>query len=348
MRRLVALFVLALLAAGTVGALSGGHALASGTQAVTRSAFAKELVDLETAPAACYLGKQYSIGFVAGRGTDTASMSSVTNWANLRLEGLALISYTHEHDPKAFSASNRATATTELLAAWQSVGAGACTTTPAAALASLPTALSTALVDQELASLVVLKSTGAALATTPANLEAFYAAHQADYDTTCVSIALVPVSSNAAFQAGVAAGASVADLAKNYSADPSSAQGGAIGCFPPSSNLRRYVLGLTLNQYGPAQSITIYGTPYYLYFAPTKRTANPYAAVANQVLTDVNNYNAGAASGLKQSIILSQGVQVDPALGYYARTTSGFAINAPQAPLATDTPNAGAGLRPAS
>jgi len=72
---------------------------------------------------------------------------------------------------------------------------------------------------------------------TLASLRTYYKAHVSQYDTICISIALVAPAQVSAFSAAEAKGESVAALAKQFSSDASAKKGGAYGCFAPRARL---------------------------------------------------------------------------------------------------------------
>jgi hypothetical protein len=200
------------------------------------------------------------------------------------------------------------------------------------------------LIKAEVASMIVMANIGGTVGTTSKDLQAFYLAHLDQYAKTCASVALVLPSRLSAFEADLQAGATVAQLATKYSSDPSSTKGGAVGCFSPKDGNVSYFASLPLHAYGAPRTIVIYGTTYYLFGAATSRTPLAFSDVSSLVLRDVMTYNAGLASGVKDEIMLKQGVSVDPALGVFARVSSSFAIVAPGSPGKASTPNLAANL----
>ena len=86
----------------------------------------------------------------------------------------------------------------------------------------------------------------------------------------------------------VPAGATVEELAKQFSSDPSSAKGGAYGCYAPSNSsyasVRTDVTGTKLNTFPKTYQVINYnGTEAALFVAPTKRTVSSFASAASAV-----------------------------------------------------------------
>ena len=90
MRRIIALLVLSALGLPLIAVNLGNTAIASGSQSLTRYQFAHEVSDIATNSAiSCYVNSLWGVTFTAGAGTNTMDASSITTWANLRLEGMA-------------------------------------------------------------------------------------------------------------------------------------------------------------------------------------------------------------------------------------------------------------------
>ena len=176
-----------------------------------------------------------------------------------------------------------------------------CPGTAADAVAEMPGEMRTAEIQSEATSQYLVNKVKAAIPLTASAMKTFYNEHADDYDTLCVSIALVPPADVTAFAQSQAAGLSVAELAKKYSQDPSAAKGGAYGCFAPASTsysgVRAAVGTERLDVFPTTPEYTDYnGTEYALYVAVTKRTLTPYAQAAQAVLSDLQTLNAAAAS----------------------------------------------------
>ena len=212
-----------------------------------------------------------------------------------------------------------------------------CPGTAADALAEMPSEMRTAEIQSEATSQYLVNKVKAAIPLTASAMKKYYNEHTSDYDTLCVSIALVPPADVSAFAKSQTAGLSVAQLAKKYSQDPSAAKGGAYGCFAPSSTyysgVRAAVGTEGLDVFTTTPEYTDYnGTEYALYVAVTKRTVTPYARPLQAVLSDLQTLNAAAASSEKNQLLEEAAVYVDPAFGRWGASKTGLAILATTAP----------------
>ena len=176
-----------------------------------------------------------------------------------------------------------------------------CPGTPATALAEMPSEMRTAEIQSQATSAYLVAKVRGAIPLTSAAMKEYYNEHVSDYDTLCVSIALVPPTDVSAFRRPRLQGLSVATLAKTYSQDPSATKGGAYGCFAPSSSsydsVRADVGTEGLNAFSSTpQYIDYNDSEYALYVAVTKRTVNPYSKVTSAVLSDLQSLNAEEAS----------------------------------------------------
>jgi len=332
----------------------GNAAVTGGSYSLSRYDFAHEVNAISTnAAMACYVTNLWGVTFTSGAGTNTIDETTITAWANLRLEGLAEITYAEDHFGLLYTSdilSNAATHLEAQMSAAASAHGADCASlaTPLNALASLPTAVAASLLQAEAASELMASKLPSRIAETDVSLRAFYQGHLGEYQNICASIALVRPSDVGAFSADRAAGLSVAALAAKYSRDPSAASGGAYGCFNPSSNARDLLRGLALNTFGTPQTVTVQGQPYSLYVAATSRKQLSFEAVSTQVLTDIRNVNSGSIEAAKQGIYQRVGVDVNPLLGRFGSGQQGVGIYAPAAPATTNVPNEGIGLDAAS
>ena len=337
MRRIIALLVISALGLPLLAVNLGNTAIASGSQSLTRYQFAHEVSDIATNSAvSCYVNSLWGVTFTAGAGTNTMDASSITTWANLRLEGMAEEEYATKYlgfqlTDSTFNAA-LANLSNQMMAAAAASGVN-CGVDAQKALLDLPSGLAGNLIRAQAASGFLASKLPARIDESPASLQAFYAAHQSEYDTICVSVALVVPTDVAAFQADRAAGMSVAELATKYSHDASAAAGGAYGCFDATSNARDLTRGVALNTYSAGSSVQ--NGMYVLFVAPTKRTPAPYEKVASQVLTDVRNVNSGSIEAAKQGIYSRVGVLVSPVVGRYGTGAQGIGVYPPAAPAST-------------
>jgi hypothetical protein len=284
----------------------------------------------------CFIADLDPSEYAPGAGGYSIKAAGAAAWANLRVEGLAIDQYVtntyHFHPSAADLASAKASLISELQGAeTQAESASAtakCPGTSTEAVAEMTNEMRTAEIESQATSQYLVNKIKAAIPLTASAMENYYNAHVSDYDTLCVSIALVLPADVTAFDSSEAAGLSVAQLAKKYSQDPSSAKGGTYGCFAPSNTsytgVRADVGTGALNQFSTTpQYIEYNGAEYGLFVAATKRTVTPYAQAAQAVLSDLQSLNAEAASTEKNQLLAEAAVYVDPAFGDWGTTTTG-------------------------
>jgi hypothetical protein len=344
-RRLVALIVVALVGALVFGLSGLSSGLAVNGTSVSGNAFRAELNAIATTPSLqCYLTALNPTDFEKGGGSNTIAAAGAASWADLRIEAISLTQYArkylHYHPDAATLAAAQASLESELT---QSATAKSyhCPGTAAQALAAMPPEMRKAEVLAQASSLYLVSKLDQTLPLTAATERAYYESHVANYDTICVSIALVLPSRTAAFAQAQAKGDTVAELALKFSADPSAASGGAYGCYSPTStsyaSVRADVGATALNTFPTTpQAITYNNTSYDLYVAPTKRTVTPYATAKNVVVSDMQDANASTANSEEETILYHSAVAVDPAFGQWGLDTSGPTVFAPSLPAKDD------------
>jgi hypothetical protein len=243
-----------------------------------------------------------------------------------------------------------AQAKASLLSELTQVVAGAatpCTGSSAQAFAAMPPEMQIFEVASQAASLDLVNKLKGTTKLTAANIKTYYDAHSANYDTLCVSVAVVSPTQVAAFTQAQGAGGTVAQLAKQFSQDQSGQKGGAFGCFPPSStsysSVRADTVNTPLNTFPTTpQYINYNGATAALFVAPTKRTVTPLAQAQNAVLSDLETANATVANNAKETILLHSAIAVDPAYGRWGLTSTGPTLFAPAEPAKADVGTAGA------
>jgi hypothetical protein len=347
-RRLIALLVVALVGATVFGLSNGSSGLGVNGARVSASTFRSELAAISTTPILqCYLTALDPVDFGTGGGSQTMAAAGVAAWTRLRIEGLSITQFATSHlkfVPSAAILSEAETSLESELTQAASAAAskdGACPGTASAALAAMPTEMRNAEIEGQAASLYLVSRLDGTIPLTSTKLEAFYTSHVADYDTLCVSIAVVPLTQTTAFTTAQAGGESVADLAKQFSIDSSKTKGGAAGCFPPSnasySSVRSDVLSTALNTFeSTPQYINDNGTEEALFVAPTKRTVTPFAQAESAVLADVQSQNASTANTEEESILDRAAIDVDPAFGQWALESTGPTVIVPSLPAKVD------------
>ena len=345
MRRLVTLFVVALLGASIFGLSGGSSGLnVSGTRVPARTMLAELAAISSTPTIQCYVTALDPVSFNAGAGGSSILATGASAWSNLRIEGLAISQYVQRRFHYVPNARDLAAAKSSLeseMAQAATAKSYTCPGSPAQALAAMPAEMSAAEVRDQATSLYLLTKLNATVPLTPASLQTYYVSHTAQYDTICVSVALVPPSSVSAFEAARTAGASVARLAAMFSVDPSKAQGGAYGCYAPTassySGVRTDTATTRLNTFATSpQYIRYHNGTYALFVAPTKRTTTPFAQSETAVLRDLQTTNANSAGTVKQEILYAAAVNVDPTFGRWGLTSSGPSVFAPATPAVSD------------
>lgn len=344
MRRLVALLVLALLGATLYGLSNNSSGLSvNGTQ-VTGSNFRTELAAIATNRTLnCYISKIDPASFAAGAGGASMIASGAAAWANLRVEGLAINNYAATtlkfHPDAAVLASARTSLESELSGA--STGSSSpCPGTAAQALAAMPTEMQNFEIASQAASLDLVAKLNTTVPITLASMHQYYTTHASDYVTICVSVAVVDPTKVAAFDAGERSGLSVAALAQKYSVDSSAKNGGAYGCFGPTSSSYSGVQSATkstpLNTFPTTpEQINYNNVTAALFVAPTKRTQAPFAQAESSILSTLENANATAANTEKERILYLSAIAVDPAFGRWGLGTNGPSDFAPAVPPST-------------
>jgi hypothetical protein len=350
-RRLIALLVIALVGATLFGLSNASSGLSVNGTSVSNTTFRGELVAIRSnTTLQCYVKALAPATYTREAGASVA-MSGATAWANLRVEGLAIEHFARVNLKFHPTATVLARAKTSLLSELTQVGTNSstpCTGSSAQAFAAMPPEMQTFEVASQAASLYLVTKLHGTTALTAANVKKYYDAHVANYDTLCVSIALVTPAQVAAFTQAQGAGGTVAELAKQFSEDPSGQKGGAYGCYAPTSTsysgVRADSVNTPLNTFPTTpQYVTLSdGSTAALFVAPTKRTVTPLAQAQNVVLSDLETANATIANNAKESILLHTAIAVDPAYGRWGLTSTGPTLFAPAQPAKADVGTAGA------
>lgn len=345
MRRIIALIVIALVGATAFGLSSESSGINVNSSSVSGPTFRAELSAISTTPTIqCYITALAAVSFNPGAGSATIAAAGAAAWASLRIEGIAITDYVTSHLKFNPSAQQLAQAKASLEAEMTQAALAKqynCPGTSAQAIAEMPAEMRVSQVLGQAASLFLLSKLNATIPLTLASMKQYYATHTADYDTLCVSIALVPTTSVSAFTTAQSGGASVAQLAAQFSIDPSKSKGGAYGCYPPTnsqySGVRNDVAATALNTFPKTPQIISYnGGTYALFVAPTKRTPTPFASAQSAVLSDLQTSNASSANNVKQGILFRAAIAVDPAFGRWGMNTTGPSMFAPALPATTD------------
>ena len=344
MRRLLVLLIVAVLGAASYGVWSS-KSVRVDASSISASTFNGELAAITSStPLQCFLTALAPASYSSGAGAASVAASGAAAWANLRIEGIAIENYVARHFHYVATPSDLARAKDSLLGEMTQAAATnqlSCPGTSSDALAAMTPEMRAAEIKAQAVSVFLLTKMNSTIPLTAANVRAYYRAHVADYDTLCVSVAVVPTTSVAAFAHDQAAGMSVADLAKKYSLDASKTKGGAYGCYPPTSSsyatVRADVASTPLNTFPTSpRAIQSNGVTYALYVAATKRSTTPLAEAQSAVVADIQSLNASSANTLKESILYRAAIKVDPAVGRWGLTSSGPMVVAPATPPAAD------------
>jgi hypothetical protein len=348
-RRLVALFVVALVGAALYGLSGSSSGVSVNHKTVSGYTLDAELAAVShDRPLGCFIADLDPPSvFTPGAGGYSIKAAGAAAWANLRVEGLAIDQYVetayHYHPNASELASAKVSLVNELQSAEteaeseSSSASVKCNGTSAEAVAEMPSEMRTAEIESEATSQYLVNKIKSAIPLTASAMKQYYNEHVSDYDTLCVSIALVQPADVTDFVNSETTGMTVAQLAKKYSQDPSSSKGGAYGCYAPSNSsyagVRADVGTEGLNQFSATPQYIEYNSAEYgLFVAVTKRTVTPYAKAAQAVLSDLQSLNAEAASTEKNQLLEEAAVYVDPAFGEWGTSTTGPAILASAAP----------------
>jgi hypothetical protein len=344
-RRLVALFVIALVGAGVYGLTGASSGITVNNTSLSGTTFRAELSAIShDNTLQCFITALDPTNYAPGAGGYSIKASGAAAWANLRVEGLAIDQYVTRvlkyHPTK--SELTQATASLEGEMTQQaSANHLTCPGTSVAALAAMPTEMRTAEIEAQATSLYLVSKLNQAVPLTTASMRSYYSAHTSNYDTLCISIALVAPSNVSAFTKSQSAGLNVVTLARKYSQDPSAKTGGTYGCYAPTSttypSVRADVTSANLDTFPATPQIINYnGATYALYVAVTKRAVTPFAKAAALVLSDLRTLNASSANTAKNSLLFAAAVHVDPAFGRWGLNTTGPEVFAPATPTKGD------------
>jgi hypothetical protein len=341
-RRLVALLVIALVGAVLYGLSNHSSGITVNGSTVSSSTFRAELTAISTnANLECYVEKIDPASFAPGAGGASMGVTGAAAWANLRVEGLAIDDFATTHlkfHPDAEVLANARTSLEGELSAASADSSSPCPGTSADALAEMPTEMRNFEITSQAASLDLVAKLNTTVPLTVASMKQYYSTHAADYDTICVSVAVVDPTQVTAFNAAQQAGMSVAALAKKFSADPSGKKGGTYGCYGPSNSdfagVRTATASTPLNTFPTMpEQITYDNETAALFVAPTSRKPTPFAQAESAVLSDLETANATAANTEKERILYYySSVAIDPSFGRWGLGSNGPNVFAPALP----------------
>lgn len=349
MRRIVVLLVLALIGAAAFGFSSASSGLGVNGASVPGNAFRAELSAISSTPALdCYITAldpvSYAPGAGGSKGGSTVAAAGAAAWANLRIEGIAIVQYVTDHLKFHPSATSLAQAKISLEGEMTQAAASAsyhCPATSTQALADMPAEMRNAQIEAQAASLYLVAKLNSTIPLTTASMKTYFAAHASSYDTLCVSVALVAPAQLSAFSAAQAKGESVAALAAQFSSYPTKNKDGADGCYAPTSTSYAGVrsdVGTTKLDTFPStpQMVTYNNSNYALFVAPTKRVPATFTQAASAVLADLKAINASAANTEKERILYYDAIAVDPAFGRWGLNGTVSMAFVPAVPATSD------------
>jgi hypothetical protein len=343
MRRLVALFVIAVLGAGVLGIVSAPAVRVDGSSVSHREMTAELSAIATNQTLQCFLTAMNQKSFVAGAGADTITSNGASAWTNLRVEGLVVNNYmATKYHPSSLDLANAKQALEAEMAQAAVRAQYNCPGTPAEALAAMPGPMRAFEILAEANSLQLIKSLGTAVPLTPASLLSYYQSHTTSYDTLCISVALVLPQNINAFVAAEGSGASLSTLASRFSVDPSAKSGGSYGCWKPTSSQYATVVadttGTTLGKFPTTpRLVSLNNSTYGLFMTITSHTTTPFAQAESAVLADLQKANAQSASTVKNILLYRAAVSIDPALGRWGISSSGPAVYLPATPIGVST-----------
>jgi hypothetical protein len=343
-RRVIVLIVLAIVGAGWYGFAASSTALAVNGTSVSETAFQGELHALATNSGLfCYMSSLANTAISKpGAGRDSVTATTEAQWANLRVEGIAIDHYVaqtlHYHPNAAALASAKVSLEGELAQAATQTS-NTCPGTPAQALAAMPAEMRAAQIEDQASSVYLVSKLNKTIALTAANIKAYYESHLSKYETLCIAVAVVDPTKLSAFAASQTQGLSVAALAKKYSLDPSASKGGSYGCILPTSTSYSAVrtdIGTAKVGHFPTTPIsytpTQGGPTYGLFVAATSKIRTPFAKAQSEVISNIQSANSTAANSVKAGILYAAAVDIDPAYGRWGLSSSGPGVFVPGLP----------------
>ena len=199
MRRLVALFVVALVGAALYGLSGASSGVSVNHDTVSGSTLDSELAAIShNNSLQCYLTALDPNNFAPGAGGYSIKAAGAAAWANLRVEGLAIDQYVtttyHYHPSAAALASAKVSLVNELQSAEVATQSTSnplkCPGTSADAVAEMPSEMRTAEIQSQATSQYLVNKIKTAIPLTASAMKKYYNQHVSDYDTlVCVHCA---------------------------------------------------------------------------------------------------------------------------------------------------------------
>ena len=289
---------------------------------------------------------------VKGATPGTYSSNFVTLWMNQEITRTLLEQKASSAGIPEPSTADLAQARTDLMSSIDSTLAQVsgsqyqCPVTSQAILGGMPKGF----VDRQVAAQALSEAFlahSAGISITPDAVRAYYDANTAKFDKICVSGILVSSKATAeSLKAQLAAGADFTTLATQNSIDAQSkAQGGAIGCFDPTSSQYQSVLTDvgTLKIGQVTDPLASQGGAYVL-LTVTQRTTTPFTSLGAIVRRTMVAQAATKSSAAISRLLHFAQVSVNPRFGTWTATAASAGLVPPASPPAASIPNAAANL----
>ena len=329
MRRLVALFVVALVGAALYGLSGQSSGISVNHSTVSGDTLRSELAAISHNDSLqCFVTALSPTNYAPGAGGYSIKAAGAAAWANLRVEGLAINQYvtaTYHYVPSADVLATAQTTLENEMTQQAKADSLDCPGTAADALAEMPSEMRTAEIESQATSQYLVEQG-----------ESGHSAHRerrCGSTTTLTSLTTTRCACRSRSSRppkslhstkSQAAGISVAQLAKKYSQDASSSKGGAYGCYAPTNDRPTPACAQTS---APKGSTSFSTTPsvHRVQQRGVRALRCGHEAHADAlregraqaVLSDLQSLNAEAASSEKNQLLEEAAVYVDPAFGHW-------------------------------
>jgi len=355
---ITAVIVIVLALGVLLGGVTSSTAMTVNGQTISTSTIDSQLAAINASPGyTCYLKianiirtQSVAAAKVTPVGATSANYSSewVASWLNQQVTNTLTAQAAVKLGLPQPSAAALATAKEDLLSAMdddlsQATGTTYdCKQTAAQIFAGLPTSFVSDLVGAHaMAEAFLVKQGG--MPIDESSVADYYNAHTSSFDTICVSVIETTDSSvYPEVTAGLAAGTSFADLAKQYSGASNAASGGSLGCFTPSStsysSLTSLVGSLAAGETSGLETVGSTDAIFHI----DKRTATPFSEVADVVRRTILANDASKATAAANALVRSSTVSVNPRYGTWTKSKAAVGVAIPVSPPLSSLLNAAA------
>jgi len=288
---------------------------------------------------------------VSGASAGTYSSSFVSLWMNQEITRTLLEQQAAAAGLPAPSSADLAQARIDLTSSIDSTLAQVagsqyqCPVAAAALLGGMPAAfVERQVTAQALSEAFLARSAG--ISITPAAVKAYYEAHTSAFDKICISGILVSSKTTAqGIKAQLDAGADFATLAAQDSIDAQSkANGGAIGCFDPTSSQYQSVLTDVGSLAVGGVTDPLPSQSGYVLLSVTSRTRTPFSGLSTIVRRTMVAGAATKSSAAISTLLHTADVSVNPRYGTWTATAASAGLVPPASPPAASIPNAAANV----